>query len=407
MEIYRDMLEKLKYHKQLIMNAFIRNNYYPSNEEVNAALKSVNARMSLFETYISKPGDYFNPTEINYCFEMLCKDIEILYKVLEAILTNEFANLKMHIEATLTELEARADYFYKRCLEETNSSSFGTTLMFQANNWNVTTEDQITIVDLGDYEFVEGTDIACYANINDINDNNARNETVSFKFTAEDTSNNFLALPYNLYEKVYTIPGEPGVNTYETIIGSYSIVNNNIRLDCEINPVNKYKVVSGKNFISVTYKRTGRTELVEFPDMSNYNFLAVDDCYVEFFIVDGNVNENSLLEYSFNMVPTHQNFSLQDGFIKIDKDIKRIYIDAQMGLLMSFRMSNGTPYAESLDPIILDSHTILYNGNLKVKDITIREYVRTDIIKYNIKLYIDSITDVIDKIESIYIKELN
>ena len=80
MEIYKDMLEKLKYHKQLLMNAFIRNNYYPSNEEVNASLAKINARLSLFETYISKPGSYFNPKEINYCFDMIYKDIEILYR---------------------------------------------------------------------------------------------------------------------------------------------------------------------------------------------------------------------------------------------------------------------------------------------------------------------------------------
>ena len=62
MEIYKDMLEKLKYHKQIIMNAFIRNNYYPSNEEINAMMAKVNARLSLFESYISKPGSYFNVT---------------------------------------------------------------------------------------------------------------------------------------------------------------------------------------------------------------------------------------------------------------------------------------------------------------------------------------------------------
>ena len=78
MEIYKDMLEKLKYHKQLVMNAFIRNGYYPTNEEVNATLSKINARLSLFESYISKPGSYFNFTELNYCFEMLYKDIEIL-----------------------------------------------------------------------------------------------------------------------------------------------------------------------------------------------------------------------------------------------------------------------------------------------------------------------------------------
>jgi hypothetical protein len=60
-----------------------------------------------------------------------------------------------------------------------------------------------------------------------------------------------------------------------------------------------------------------------------------------------------------------------------------------------------------MDPIIIDNHTLLYNGNLNVKDILLREYVRTDIINYNIKVYIDSVENIIDDIESIYIKELS
>ena len=403
MEIYKDMLEKLKYHKQLIMNAFIRNNYYPSSEEINAMLQDVNARLSLFESYVSKPGSHFNPTEINYCFDMIYKDIQILYKVLESILTNEYAKLKIHIEATLSELEAKADYFMKRCNEEANSSSLGTTLVFEANSWNISTEDQITIIDLGNHEIVEGTTIACYANLSNVNKN-----SVTFKFTADDANKSFIALPFNMYDDItYKVPGVLGINTYETKIASYSIANDEIYIEQEINPVNYYKFASGKNFMSVTYKRTGRTELVEFPDMSNYNFVAMEDCQVEFYIVDGHVNENSILEYNFNMAPSHQNFSLQDGFIKIDKDVQRIFIDAQMGLSMSFRKTHGVAYAECMDPIIVDNHTLLYNGNLNVKDILLREYVRTDVIDYNIKVYIDSVENIIDDIESIYIKELS
>jgi hypothetical protein len=107
------------------------------------------------------------------------------------------------------------------------------------------------------------------------------------------------------------------------------------------------------------------------------------------------------------MAPTYQNFSLQDGFVKLDKDIKRIYIDAQKGLLVSFRTDNGAIYAECLDPIILDTHTILYNGNTNVQDITIREYIRDDIIKYNVQVYVDSIHNIINSIDSICIKELD
>ena len=403
MEIYKDMLEKLKYHKQLIMNAFIRNNYYPSNEEIQAKLISVNARLSLFESYISKPGDLFNTTEINYCFDMIYKDIQILYKVLEEILTNEYAQLKMHIEAKLTELESKANYFMKRCEEEANATTLGTTLMFSSGNWNITTQDQLTIIDLGNHELIEGATISCHANINNVDKN-----SIVFKFTTDESSRNIIALPYNMYDNItYKIPGVPKINTYEQKIASYSIINDFIKVDYDIDPINNYKFCSGKNFMSVTSKRTGRTELVEFPDMSNYNFLAKEDCYIEFYIVEGNTNENSVLEYNFNMAPNHQNFSLQDGFIKITKDIQRVYIDAQKGLTVSFRKTYGTPYAECLDPVIIDNHTLLYNGNLNVKDILLREYVRTDIINYNIKVYIDSVNDIINDIESIFIKELS
>ena len=403
MEIYKDMLEKLKYHKQLIMNAFIRNNYYPSNEEITAAVQKVNARLSLFESYISKPGDYFNPTEINYCFEMIYKDIQILYKVLEDILTHEYAQLKLYIEATLTELESKSNYFMKRCTEEANSTTLGTTLVFAANNWNISTENQTITIDLGNYDFVEGTTIACFANINNIDKN-----SVVFKFDSGNPADTIVALPYNMHDNIsYKIPGELRVVNTETLISKSSFINNKIRLDHDINPNNHYKLCSGKKYMSVTYKSTGRTNLVEFPDMSNYNFLAVQDCFIEFFIVDGNVNDNSILEYNFNMAPKYQNFSLQDGFIKLDKDIKRIYIDAQKGLIVSFRFDHGTVFAECLDPIVLDAHTLLYNGNTNVSDITVREYVREDIINYNVQVYIDSISDIIGHIESIYIKELS
>ena len=159
--------------------------------------------------------------------------------------------------------------------------------------------------------------------------------------------------------------------------------------------------------MTVTYKNTGRTELVEFPDTNNYNFLAVQDCYIEFYVIDGNVGDTSALEYNFNMAPTHCNFSLHDGTIKLDKDIKRIYIEAQKGLLVSFSKEYGTVYAECDDGVVVDSHTLLYRGNLKSTDLVLREYVKTNTTTYNVKVYINSEEDIINSIESIYIKELN
>ena len=402
MEIYKDMLEKLKYHKQLLMNAFIRKNYYPSNEEVNAALADINARLSLFESYISKPGSYFNPTEINYCFEMLYKDIEILYKVLQDILANEYSQLKLCIESTMLELEAKADYFQKRCSEEANSTTLGTTIMFQANSWNISTKDQTTIIDLGEHKFIEGSTIACFANINNIN-----KDSVSFKFVADNDNKSFLALPHNLYDNInYKIPGKLGINEKIFSVNKSAIVDGHINLDYETNPINKYKICGGNNLISVTYKSSGVTELVEFPDMSNYNFLALQDCFIEFYVVDGNISDNSYLEYNFNMKPASCNFSLQNGTIKLSKDIKRIFIDAQKGLTVSFSCEHGTIYAECMDAIIADKNTVIYAGNNKIRDMVVREYVRTRTIDYKVYAYINTVETIIDDIQSIYIKEI-
>ena len=403
MEIYKDMLEKLKYHKQIIMNAFIRNNYYPSNEEVNAMLAKVNARMSLFESYISKPGSYFNFNEINYCFEMIHKDIETLYKVLESILTNEYVQLKLHVESTLLELEAKAEHFQKRCKEEANSSSLGITIMFQGNNWNVTTKDQMTILDLGEYEFIEGSEIACFANIN-----NVEKQEVMFSFDCGDPKKNFYALPYNLYDNItYKIPGEIGINKKDIEIDITAIVNNSLHLKYDINMLNKYKIMGGKNYMTVTPKGSNKSRLVEFPDINNYAYFATEDCYIEFYIVDGNVNSNSYLEYNFNMAPNYQNFSLQDGNIKIDTDVKRIFIDAQAGLVITFRKEFGDAYAECINPVITNKDKMIYTGNLDVRQMQIREYVRTNIIKYHVYAQINTIEEIVNHIESIYIKEID
>ena len=402
MEIYKDMLEKLKYHKQLLMNAFIRNNYYPSNEEVNAALSKINARLSLFETYISKPGSYFNPKEINYCFDMIYKDIEILYKVLQEILTKEYSQLKVHIESTLLELEAKADFFNKRCKEESNATALGTTILFQSNSWNITTKDQITIINLGNHEFIEGSEIACFANISNIN-----KDMVAFKLEHKDSNKTITALPYNLYDNItYRIPGELGINKHLLSISSSAVINDYINIEYDIDMMNDYKLLGAKGYMTITSKNSGVKTLVNYPDMNTFSFVAAEDCYVEFFVVDGNINDSSFIEYNFNMAPLHQNFSLQNGTIKLDSDIKRIYIDAQAGLAMSFNLEQGDIYAECLDAIVADKNNILYNGNLNIRDIMLREYVKSNKTTYNVQVYINTIESIIDSIESIYIKEI-
>ena len=402
MEIYKDMLEKLKYHKQILMNAFIRKNYYPSNEEINAALEVVNARLSLFETYISQPGSCMNLTELNYCFDMIYKDIQILYKVLEEILTNEYSQLKLHIESTMLELEAKADRFRKKSEQEANSLTFGTTILFETNSWNLSTSDQTTMINLGDIDLVEGSEIAGFVNVPNVKDID-----VFFQFVAADKSKSFMALPYNLYDNItYRVPGTYSINKYDFSISSSAMVNSYIKIKTTLDKENDYKLTGGKNLMSVTSKKTGITRLISYPDLNDMHYVTSEECFIEFYVVDGNINEDSFMEYSMNKAPNHCNFSLQNGTIKIDSDIKRIFIDAPANFSIGFSLLHGDIYAECLEAVVVDTENIIYNGNLDIRDIVLREYVKTDIITYNVQVHINTVENIVSSIDSIYIKEI-
>ena len=399
MEIYKDMLEKLKYHKNNIINAFIRKNYYPSNDEIQAKLQLVDSRLALFESYISKPGSYMNIKELNYCFEMIAKDIEILYTVLENILVNEFSALNVFIEASLSELEAKADYYRKRCTEEIYSTTLGTTILFQGNNWHITENNEVNIIDLGTMNLIEGMEIACFAEINNLDKND-----IVFKFECNDPDKNFYALPYNYNNNSYKVPGKILVNEYQLIMPQTSIVEDYIPINYKMNFENKYKIAGAVGGMQVTYRSTGEVFLYKFANIDNA-FVAPEDCFVEFFVVDGN-GSAPYMEYSFTEEPISTNFSLQNGLIPLEKDIVKISIECQKGLGMFFMVPEGTVYAAVDDPVIVNKETMLFKGNWNIRDFVLREYVRTNTTSYRIKVYIKSTENIAGNIESIYIKDV-
>ena len=105
MDQYKDMLAKAQFYKKQVIQSFIKQGYFPSDEEIQAALADIDMRGALLETYLSAKGSLFNTKEINYMFECIYKDLNILYSVLEDILVNENNRLKLDIQAQETELE--------------------------------------------------------------------------------------------------------------------------------------------------------------------------------------------------------------------------------------------------------------------------------------------------------------
>ena len=395
--MYKDMLLKLDYHKKHIINAFIKRGYFPSKEEIENKLELLNSRLALFKKQTFVPGEQFNTKEINHMLEKIYTDIVFLYKVIEEIQKDELNRLTLGIETHMINLEAIADNFKKRANEEINSTSLGKTLLFKSNEWEMEFNDDSVLVEVGELELVQGTEISCFANINNTNKKN-----VLFEFYAADSSKDFIALPYNYNNDTYTVPGEVRIQENELVIDDKFVINSNIQIPYKTNPKNKYVILGGKGKMLVTYKNTSNTLIADIPTAEK-PFVVTESCFLSFY-----VEGKGSIEYTFNKRPLHSNFSIQDGIIKIEKDIQKVFIDADEGFICYFNFSsdssNSWAVVEQSAPY---DNYLIYDkaAPVIIRDFKVKEYIRDKTTIYNIKLRINE-TDNDEVLESVYIKEI-
>ena len=392
---YKDMLEKARFYKKQVIQSFIKQGYFPSDEEIQTALSDIDMRSALLDTYLSAKGSLFNTKEINFMFECIYKDLNILYTVLEDILLNEYNKLKIDVEAQITELEQKVYNLKCRMNEEINSTTLGTTIFFKANNWESETNDDITTISLGELDLINGSEIALFANINNI-------EADSVYFKLESETDTIYALPYNYNNDVYTMPGKLGVNRFAFKIRDDLKVNGNIEITLnDLDYRNEYKILGGQNLMKVTYKDSN---IVSYEPFASFDrpFSTDKECYIEFYMID-----NSSITYDFNIAPNHTNFALNDGTIVSNKTITKVFIDAPSGFVCRFRLDKGEIWGSCTDGIIQNNNTLLYAGDWTLKDFQILEIVKSKSTKYKISLILKSDETIINYINNVYIKEVD
>lgn len=394
--MYKDMLLKLEYHKSKILKAFIKQGYFPQQEEVAAKLSEVDERLALFEKYNFEPGELFNTKEMNHCLEMLYNDILFLYKILEDIYINKYNTMLLNIEINMNYLEDLATHFKKRGDEEIKSTSLGNTLFFKSDAWETEIKDETMEVKLGNINLIQGTEISCFANVN-----NSDKRNVLFKFNCEeDNSKSFFAFPYNYNNDTYIVPGDMTINEKEFTLQSNFNINSEITLPVTVNMNNDYKILAGNNKILVTDKITNEVKVYDFPT-SEKPFVAPSNCYISFYI-----ENKGTVEYNFSHRPFHCNFSLQNGLIQITKDVQKIFLDVDKGFTCYFVLDENTKAWSSYEEGIKDNDKLIYDGLLLVRDFKIKEYVRDNVITYNVVLKITEI-DNDEVIDCVYIKEVS
>lgn len=392
--MYRDMILKLDYHKKHIINSFIKRGYFPKSEEIANKLEQINLRLALFESYNFTPGEKFNVKEINYMIEMLYADITFLYKILEDIQVQEYNKMLLNIETHLTELESLATHYKKRANEEINGTALGKTLLFKTNDWELDVNDDGVEINVGELELTQGSEISCFANINNTNKQN-----ILFKFEAQDYKYNFTALPYNYNNDTYLVPGEITVNDTELNLSESFNINSDIKIPFTTNLKNDYKILGGKNKMIVTNKTTNAIKVMDIPTYEK-PFTATANCFISFYI-----EGKGIIEYNFNKKPLHSNFSIQNGNINIDKDIQKVFLDVEEGFICYFNLNNDCISYATLEEAIVYDKYLVYNETILVRDFKIKEYVKDKITKYKIKVIINE-SDNDEVIDSVYIKEV-
>lgn len=392
--MYKDMLLKMQYHKNNIIQSFIKRGYFPKSNEIANKLQQVNIRLALFEKYVFTPGQKFDTKQINYMLEMLYKDITFLYEIINRIQEEELNKMLLNIETHMINLESLATHFKKRANEEINGTALGTTLLFKTDKWDIDYNDDKVKISLGELELIQGSEISCFANIN-----NADKRNILFKFVSQDSKYNFTALPYNYNNDTYLVPGEMAVKDKEITLSEDFNINSEINIPFETNIQNSYKILGGKNKMIVTNKETNAITVEDIPTYDK-PFVAAKNCFISFYI-----EGKGIVEYNFNKKPFHSNFSIQNGSINITNNIQKIFLDVEEGFICYFDIPSDSLGWATLENAMVYDKYLTYNGIILVRDFKVKEYIKDKKTKYNIEVIINE-NDKDEVIDSICIKEV-
>ena len=388
---YLDIANKFIYYKEKIINDFIKKGIYPDNKLINSKLKNIDLNLALFKNYNIKSGENFNTNEYNENLKLIYLDLKYLYDILEKLAINEFNNLQMYINSYINELNTIVNTYKKKADYENNSTTLGETILFQDNNFTIDNENSTTIIELDSVLLKKGSEIACIANINNIDLDN-----VIFSFN----NGEFSCCPYNSSFQSFIVPGEKTINEYDYVLQQNSSSNNIIiNIDTEINNKNNYNILCGKDLISITdsnkkyitQKITNDSKAILFTEKSSINFYILNGDNVSF---------------KFNKKPINCNFSLDDNTITNLKPIQNFHIEVDEDTTFEIELGKGYIYAISENGIV-NNNNLYYTGLNVSNDYHIIETIPGEEVNYDLKLKILNDNNNLAEIQSIIIKNLD
>lgn len=393
--MYKDIYEKLKFHKEKIIQSFIKTGIYPTDNEVNRLLNSIDASLPLLQVQRVEPGDNFDSKAYNKMIECIYKDLQLLYQMLQEYQIKEFIELKAFSDNHLQEIQSKVNYYLNKSKQESQTTTLGKTLYYQDSNFNRKVDNTLTFIDLGSIDIVPGSRIACLLDANDIYKNQAI-------FIFESPIGNLKVTPFNANQNSLLIPGEKTKNEYDYSLNDNLITNDKILMDLkiEINKENKYYILGEKDKVFV--KQFGETTKQSFmyrpTPLNQLGFK--EKTYIDFYTVG-----SQSITFKFSKKPVKTNFAINNYKVENLDYVHHFFIEAEPDFSFEFEIDKGDVYAIKEEGKIINDN-LYFPKMIETKDFHIIEYDNSKKTKYNCYVQITNDNDEPIKINSITIKQL-
>lgn len=392
--MFTDIEYKLKYHKEKIMQSFIKQGIYPDSKLIQSRLNSIELRLSIFKNPKIKEGSLFDTNEINNAIKDIYDDLAILYKLLYEITVVEYNKLSYYIDSHMRELDEISRMYLKRAELESYSTAIGKSLYFSHNNFDIDKSGDMSIINLGNIDIEDASKIACILNSNNVDYSN-----VVFKFKKNDDIISCNAYNYN--HDTIIFPGEKNKEEYNIKISDSQKISGRLELPILTNNTlgGSFITLAGKD--KILYKKADKNkEIIEEKPVAINALSFSSHSYIDFYVIGG-----TSITFRFNKKPIATNFNMNSNRIENLNYIHHFFIECDEDFSFDFELEKGSVYAIK-ETTLVDQDKLYYSGQIDVKDFMVIHTMPGEKKTYDAVIEIHDTTITEDDIESIMIKKI-
>lgn len=395
--MFKDAIIKAAYHRERIVKEFIKRGIYPTDKLIEEGLDKIDSSLAYLQPTRMVAGDNFSTESYNAMIKMLYKDLELLYELLYEITVKEYISLKAFVDTHLDDLESTALKYRLKAEQESNSTSLGRTIYFNHAGFDIKTENNVTLVNLGYVQVNKGSRVSCF-----LNADNIEADRIVFGLKRGEAEPLYAAA-YNYNQDSILIPGELQRRSFKYAVDKERVISYPLEIDLQgnkVSDVNQYTIFGGKDKILVKeFAGVTAQTLAERPTKLNMASFR-NRSSVDFYVVGGNQ-----ITFRFNKKPINTNFPTDDYKVSNLQRIHHFFIEGDEGFSFDFELDGGTVYAVK-EKGNIENGKLFFSRSVDVRDFYVEEYLTGTPETYY--AFIKAINDDGEPmdIESVTIKEL-